>query len=82
MSDNSYLIKPHKTYVVKVPVPRELRAKLKRSAFKKSLKTDSLAVANRLKHAHIAAFQARIEAARRDKHDPDAYVYRLGLRVS
>ena len=60
--DRKYLVKQYNAWSVVVEVPKHLRAKAGRVRFKKSLGTDSLAEANRLKHAHVADFQRQISA--------------------
>jgi integrase len=72
-----------------VKVPERARPILGRSRLVRPLHTDSLAVANRLKHRVIAELQeeiarALIEARRRDKHDADqlteeAFAWRADL---
>jgi len=59
---NEYLIKKDQTWHVVVNVPKALikKGEVPRR-FKASLKTSSLAEANRLKHPHVAEFLRRIE---------------------
>src|ERR1700746_26934 len=49
---------------VVVEIPKALRTKAGQKRFKKSLATDSLTEANRLKWDIVAAFKRRIEALR------------------
>lgn len=87
--DRRYLEWHGQQWRVQVKVPERARPILGRSRLVRPLHTDSLAVANRLKHRVIAELQeeiarALIEARRRDKHDADqlteeAFAWRADL---
>ena len=61
--DTLHLQQRHQTWYVVVEVPRELRPYLGRR-FVRSLKTTDLREARQRRHAVVAEFQARMEAAR------------------
>ncbi|GAB9116769.1 tyrosine-type recombinase/integrase [Bradyrhizobium diazoefficiens] len=66
--------------VVEIPKPlRHLIASGNNRRFVASLKTDSLARANVLKHAHVDAFKRRIEALKRGQTDQTALVVQKAL---
>jgi integrase len=75
--DTKYLLKQYNTYSVVVEIPKRLHAKAGQKRFKRSLETDSLAEANRLKHAHVAEFQRQIAALAKGADDPDAQLFKL-----
>ena len=62
-NDRRYLEKHGDSWRVTLAVPRALRAKLGVTKLKRSLKTDSLAIANRLKWGVIAELKAEINKA-------------------
>jgi integrase len=69
-----YLKLRDRTWYVQVSIPARLRkAAGGKSEFIKSLKTGDLNEANRLKHAHIAAFKHRIAALERQHSDATAF---------
>lgn len=71
MSDTSYLQKKGNTWRVVVEVPKHLREAAKgKPRFLKSLGTESLTEANRLKHSHVAEFKRRIRLLEKGKADP------------
>ncbi|MGO3928791.1 tyrosine-type recombinase/integrase [Rhodopseudomonas pseudopalustris] len=73
MADTRYLQKKDNTWRVVVEIPKPLRAAAKgKPRFIKSLGTDSLAEANRLKHIHVAEFKRRIKMLERGLADPRA----------
>lgn len=81
MADQKYLIKRHNTWFVVVEVPKALRgdnipkAMRPPSRFTASLKTASLADANRLKHPYVAEFLGRVERLKQS-HDPRSIIMR------
>lgn len=80
MSDTQYLKKRHDTWFVRVPVPPPLRGRAYQGTkvppeFVRTLKTPSLAVANKIKHSYVAEFKARIEDIRRALGDSTAIVF-------
>lgn len=75
--DRKYLVKQHNTWSVVVEVPKHLRAKAGKARFKRSLGTDSLAEANRLKHSHVAHFHREIAMLEKGGSDKDASLFRL-----
>jgi integrase len=62
--DRRYLERRHDAWHVVVEIPKALRTKAGQKRFKKSLATDSLTEANRLKWDIVADFKRRIEALR------------------
>lgn len=60
--DRKYLIKQFNTYWAVVEIPKHLRKRAGQVRYKQSLKTDSLAEANKKKHAVVAEFQRQIAA--------------------
>lgn len=71
MSDTSYLQKKGNTWRVVVEIPKHLRAAANgKPRFLKSLGTESLTEANRLKHSHVAEFKRRIRMFEKGKADP------------
>jgi integrase len=81
LAPTDYLKLRHNTWYVRVQIPRHLWAAAGgRREYIKSLKTGDLHEANRLKHAHVAAFQRRIKALEREKpDDPLADLYDKAL---
>jgi integrase len=81
LAPTDYLKLRHNTWYVRVQIPRHLWAAAGgRREYVKSLKTGDLHEANRLKHAHVAAFQRRIKALEREKpDDPLADLYDKAL---
>lgn len=77
MADTTYLKKKHNTWMVVVDVPKHLRAAAGLARFKRSLKTDSLATANRLKHSHVAEFKRKLALIETGQGDPNAALYKL-----
>jgi integrase len=65
-SNRQYLEQRHNTWHVVVEIPKALRPKAGQKRFKRSLATDSLTEANKLKWAHVAEFKRRIELLRTD----------------
>ncbi|MHC2666000.1 DUF6538 domain-containing protein [Bradyrhizobium diazoefficiens] len=74
--DSKYLVKQHNTYSVVVEIPKRLQAKAGQKRFKKSLQTDSLAEANRLKHHYVHGFQRKIAELEKGGDDTLAALYR------
>jgi integrase len=74
--DRKYLVRQYNTWSVVVEVPKHLRSKAGRVRFKRSLGTDSLIEANRLKHAHVADFQRQISALEGGSEHGLAVLYR------
>ncbi|MCL2716927.1 MAG: site-specific integrase [Alphaproteobacteria bacterium] len=71
MADSSYLQKKGNTWRVVVEIPKPLRvAAGGKPRFMRSLGTESLTEANRLKHAHVAEFRRRIALLERGRADP------------
>lgn len=71
MADTKYLQKKGNTWRVVVEIPKPLRAALRgKPRFIKSLGTESLTEANRLKHQHVAEFKRRIKLAEQGRTDP------------
>jgi integrase len=71
MSDTSYLQKKGNTWRVVVEIPKHLRAAANdKPRFLKSLSTESLTEANRLKHSHVAEFKRRIRMLEKGRADP------------
>jgi integrase len=71
MSDTSYLQKKGNTWRVVVEIPKHLREAAKgKPRFLKSLGTESLSEANRLKYSHVAEFKRRIRLLEKGKADP------------
>jgi integrase len=60
MSQNQYLQQRHRTWYVVVEVPKRLRAAVGRARLFRSLKTQSLQEANRLKHPVVTEFKRRL----------------------
>lgn len=80
MAPTDYLKLRHRTWYVRVQIPPHLWASAGgRREYVKTLKTSDLNEANRLKHAHVAAFQRRIKALERHKPDPLADLYSKAL---
>lgn len=63
-ADRQFLEKHGNKWRVVVNVPRDLHKTLGKTKLKRSLETDSLAAANRLKWDFVQAFQAQIDRAR------------------
>lgn len=88
VADTKYLVKQHNTWLVSIRVPKALQEAAGCSRFKKSLQTDSLTQANRIKYQYVAEFKARIEALRRGESNADfkrlalASEYREALKNS
>jgi integrase len=79
-SGRQYLERRHNAWHVVVEIPKALRPKAGRKRFKKSLGTDSLAEANRLKWAHVTEFKRRIEGlAKGTEANEDAALFRDAL---
>jgi len=74
LSNQQYLQRKHNTWTVVVDVPKALRGAIGAARLKHSLKTSSLAEANRLKHQVVMEFKRQIEAARLRVDDPTAAV--------
>jgi integrase len=74
VTDKTYLEKKHNKWLVSVEIPKNLRKAAGKARFKASLKTDSLAVANRVKHTYVAAFKQKIEEIRLGIGNPKAAV--------
>jgi integrase len=69
--DKRFLERHGQQWRVVVPVPRNLQQKLGKTKLKKSLKTDSLMIANRLKGEVVRELQSQIYAAEHgDLNDP------------
>ncbi|WP_375314351.1 site-specific integrase [Bradyrhizobium sp. A5] len=68
---SQYLEKRHNTYFAVVEVPKPLRAQLGKRRFIRSLKTDSLSEANRLKLPLVAEWKRQINRA--EKGQPDRF---------
>ena len=80
MAPTDYLKLRHRTWYVRVQIPPHLWASAGgKREYVKTLKTSDLNEANRLKHAHVAAFQRRIKALERHKPDPLADLYSKAL---
>jgi integrase len=75
--DTKFLFKHHNTWCVVVEIPKALRERAGKARLKQSLKTDSLAEANRLKHTVVSEFQRQIRALKVGSTDPDAELFRL-----
>src|SRR5258706_5055788 len=70
-SDTRYLERQGNLWRVTVPVPRRLQAKVGKTKLKRSLKTDSLRVANSLKWPIVSELKRQIRlAAQGTVHDP------------
>ena len=68
MATTDYLKRRGRTWFVRVQIPAHLwKAAGGRREYVKTLKTGDLNEANRLKHAHVAAFKRKIEALARGK---------------
>jgi hypothetical protein len=78
VSNQQYLQRKHNTWTVVVDVPKALRKALGTARLKHSLKTHSLAEANRLKHPIVTEFKRQIDNARLRLEDPTAAVLREG----
>jgi integrase len=66
MATTDYLKRRGQTWFVRVQIPKHLwEAAGGRSEYVKTLKTGDLNEANKLKHAHVAAFKRKIEALER-----------------
>jgi integrase len=78
VSNQQYLTRRHNTWTVVVDVPKALRKSVGTARLKHSLKTASLAEANRLKHPIITEFKRQIDNARQRLEDPTAAVFRDG----
>ena len=71
MADTRYLQKKGNTWRVVVEIPKPLRPAINgKPRFVKSLATESLTEASRLKHAHVAEFKRRISQLERGRADP------------
>src|ERR1700759_1219971 len=71
MADTKYLQKKDNTWRVVVEIPKPLRqAANGKPRFVKSLGTESLTEANRLKHSHVAEFKRRIKMYEKGQADP------------
>jgi integrase len=76
---NEYLVKKHNVWTVVVNVPPKLRQTMKRVRFKRSLKTESLAKANRDKHQYVSEWKRQIALAEQGLEDPLALVRQKAL---
>jgi len=74
MSTSQYLEKRGNTYFAVVEVPKPLRAAIKRRRFIRSLKTDSLTTANRLKLPLVAEWKRQINRAEQGRPDQFAQI--------
>jgi integrase len=74
MSSREFLQKRYNTWFAVVEVPKPLRALAGRKRFMRSLKTDSLATANRLKLPLVAEWKRQINLLERGKPDKFAVV--------
>jgi hypothetical protein len=71
MSLTDYLKLRGRTWYVRVQIPPHLWAATGgKREFIKTLKTGDIHEANRLKHAHVAAYQSRIKALERQSPTP------------
>jgi len=71
MSATDFLKLRGRTYYVRVQIPARLwAAAAGKREYVKTLKTGDLREANKLKHAHVAVFQARIRAL--ERREPEA----------
>lgn len=78
MADMQYLQKKGNVWMAVVEVPKPLRETLGTPRLKASLKTSSLAEANRLKWPIVTAFKARIDEAKLKQENPTAATLRDG----
>ena len=68
MGTTDYLKRRGQTWFVRVQIPKHSwKAAGGRREYVKTLKTHDLNKANKLKHAHVAAFKRKIEALQRGK---------------
>jgi len=80
MALTDYLKLRGRTWYVRVQIPHSLWAAAGgRREYVKTLRTGDFNTANRLKHAHIAAFQQRIKALEKYKPNPLADVHEKAL---
>ncbi len=70
----------NRTYFAYLDVPKDVRAKLKRRIFRKTLKTDSRSVAKRRAAPFVAHWKAEIAKARGEPNSNDARFWRDALR--
>ena len=70
----------HRTYFAYLDVPIDVRARLKRRVFRKTLQTDSRSVAKRRGATLIAQWKTRIAEAREEPNHNDAAFWRDALR--
>jgi hypothetical protein len=74
VAKRTHLRKKDNTWHVVVEIPRDLRKRAGRSRFKKSLGTDSLEEANRLKLPYLAEYWRQLSEIRRGVSDPRAAI--------
>jgi integrase len=80
MALTDYLKLRGRTWYVRVQIPPQLwTAAGGKREFIKTLRTADINEANRLKHAHVAAFQRRIKSLERQKPDPLADLYEKAI---
>jgi integrase len=80
MALTDYLKLRGRAYYVRVQIPPHLWAAAGgKREFVKTLKTRDINEANRLKHAHVAAYQRRIKALERQRPDPLADLYEKAI---
>ena len=82
MADQAHLKQIHQTWHVILELSASQRKLLNKARFKRSLKTSSLADANRRKHAYLNDWKRQILDAENGKTDPHAEVHRLALDFS
>jgi hypothetical protein len=70
--DKRYLQKRGNTWLVVVEVPKPLRKRIRRDRFMKSLGTDNLAQAHKLKLLYVSEWHRQIEVASQHPEDPEA----------
>lgn len=75
VSDRRYLYKHGNQWIVRIKVPAALRGAIGKAHLKHPLHTDNLALANRLKHEHVARLKAELNAVE------DAARRKAGLSV-
>lgn len=77
--DQKYLLKHYNTWIAVLEVPKPLRARAGRARFRKSLKTHSLAEANRRKHGVIAEWQRQLATLAAESGGQDAEMLRSAV---
>ena len=70
----------HRTYFAYLDVPKDVRKKLRRRIYRKTLQTDSRTVADRRAAPMIAQWKAEIARAREEPNHNDAKFWRDTLR--